>query len=203
MLWRSLMSCKDFIHTFLALPNDNLFYLTAFIYPRLCYVFITLAKLVFVESDGRGTNRSDQSEDIGHFQSSAWATLNVAKEADFLHLGKQILDKFSAVAVDYAGADGERDAMSNLAAAMTILMAGYEQQTNEEHRASNGAELVDSAAGMVPEHADGAVDFTAFQPGQMGNAGGGGALDTMFEWESPTRTAWDDMLESFSMSPFS
>src|ERR1700760_3960113 len=39
MLWRSLNSCKEFIHTFLSYRNQDLFYLTAFIYPRLCYVF--------------------------------------------------------------------------------------------------------------------------------------------------------------------
>src|ERR1700749_3229396 len=63
MLWRSLRSCKDFIHTFLSYRDQDLFYLTAFIFPRLCYVFITLAKLVFLDfdSDNRCGGEADQS----------------------------------------------------------------------------------------------------------------------------------------------
>ncbi len=67
---------------------------------------------------------------------------------------------------------------------------------NEKQRGSKGSETVHSAVGIAQEHADAAVDLAAFSPRQ-------GTFDMAFAWDSPTRMAWDDMLETFTMDPFS
>jgi hypothetical protein len=202
MLWHSLNSCKDFIHTFLSYRNQDLFYLTAFIYPRLCYVFITLAKLVFLNSDSSSTGRSDQS-DTRNFQGDPWRTINVAKEADFQELGKQVLEKFTAVATDFVGSDGQRDVMSNLASAMRILMAEYEQQMNGIQRALQSAEASAPAVEMAQKHTDAAADSTAYPSVEaIGYGGDSGIFDKAFVWEGLGNMGWDDLLENFTMGPF-
>jgi hypothetical protein len=203
MLWRSLNSCKGFIHTFLSYRNQDLFYLTAFIYPRLCYVFITIAKLVFLDSDSRGVGWSNQSDTLD-FHNRPWSMMNIAKEADFQGLGKRVLEKFTTVATNFVGADGQRDAMSNLASAMRILMAGYAQQMNEIQGGLHPAETSASTVEIIQEHTSAAVDSTAYSSVQgLGNGSDSGTFDIGFNWDSYSNTVWDDMLENFTMVPFS
>jgi hypothetical protein len=202
MLWRSLNSCKDFILTFLSYRNQDLFYLTAFIYPRLYFVFITLVKLVFLDSEGSGAGGSDQS-DTWDFQSHPWSTIKVAKEADFQELAKQVLEKFTAVSTDFVGSDGQRDAMSNLASAMQILMAGYVQQKNGMQRALQSAETPTSSVEMAQELTEAATNSTTYSSVEaIGNGGDSGTFDKTLVWEDLGNMVWDDLLDNFTMGPF-
>ena len=196
MLWRCLHSCKDFIHTFLSYQNQDLFYLTAFIYPRLSYAFITLLKLVFLEYYSSSTRRLDQS-DTRDCRRRLWKTSNIAEEAEFQELSKQILEKFSAVATDFVGADGERDAMSNLASAMRMLMVEYDQQMNEIQGALRSAETSTSAVGMTQEYTGAVVDPIAHSSVQGVDYGGNGSFDIAVAWESLANTGWEDLLQNF------
>jgi hypothetical protein len=201
MLWCSLNSCKDFIRTFLSYGNEDLFYLTAFIYPRLCYVFITLARLVTLDSNSGAMSGLDQS-DTRNFRSHSWSAMNVAKEAEFQELGKQVLEKFTAIATNFLGADGERDVMSNLASAMRLLMVGYEQQINEIENASRNAEVSAPTVEMAREQTHAAIGSTTYSTAQgTENGGSSSAFDMAFTWDSSANTVWDDILENFTIIP--
>jgi hypothetical protein len=203
MLWSSLNSCKDFIHTFMSYRNQELFYLTVFVYPRLCYVFITIARLVFLDFDSRGVGASPNQSDTRDFQSRLWGTANVAKEADYQRLGKRVFEKFTAVATNFIGPDGQRDAMSNLASSMRILITGYEHRMNEIQNAQYRPEMSGSEVEMIHEHPDIAVDSTTYSSVQEFNNGGdSGTFDIGFTWDSSASTIWDDILENFTIVPF-
>ena len=198
MLWRSLQGCKDFIETFISLPNEELFHLTAFVYSRLCYVFITLARLVFLN-----TNQSTASTPGSH-----WNIATVAKEAQYQHLGKQVLAKFTSIATDYIGPDGHRDPMSALASAMKLLLTGYEQQMNEVLKSGASDRLPGYTNGTVPQQHPqqefgGNMQIDNTTAAHASTADLDMNFDLDFTWDATASAAWDDVLETFTMSPFS
>ena len=214
MLMGSITSCKDFIQAFLSLPNVQLFHLTAFTYSRLCYVFITLARIVFLDiPQNSGVNHNPGLVSI---LDSTWRTAIVAREAQFQHLGKQVLAKFTAVATDYTGPNGHKDAMSALASAMKLLLTGYEQQMSDLRKSGVDTELPNRGNGALDQHnpqeydAEIQVDDPAAgitptdgRRSGSGTAGLDGAFDLDFTWDATASAAWDDVLETFTMSPFS
>ena len=199
MLWRSLQGCKDFIETFISLPNEELFHLTAFVYSRLCYVFITLARLVFLN-----TNQSTASTPGSH-----WNIATVAKEAQYQHLGKQVLAKFTSIATDYIGPDGHRDPMSALASAMKLLLTGYVQQMNDFQKSGRFSEPSDQANGGLEQQQQqqqeygGNVQIDNTTAAQASTADLDMNFDLDVTWDATASAAWDDVLETFTMSPFS
>jgi hypothetical protein len=202
-LWRSLSSCKDFVNTFLSFRDEDLFYLTVFIYPKLCYVFITLARLVFLDSDSAGTGGLDQPHPQ-RLQNQPWSVLKVAEEANFQGLGQRVLDRFAAVSTDFVGADGQLDAMATLGSAMRILMTGYEQQIVKIQQATNRAEAPDSVVEMISEHYNITVDPDSYSSIEDTGEGNVSAhLDTDFAQDSSANIAWNDILENFRMIPAS
>ncbi len=204
MLWSSLESCKAFVRKFLSYQNDDLFYLTAFVYPRLCYVFITIAKIVFLDIEHKGPAPSSDPSSTQGSQNRLWNTLDVAREAQFPQLSKAVLEKFTAVATDFVDDSGQRDAMANLASAMRILIAGYEQQM----RGIQGggllkAETIGPGRGETTHATDTlAVDLDPYSSFSLVDGAGGSAFDVTSPW-NPTPSTWDDILESFTMVPFS
>jgi hypothetical protein len=203
MLSHSLASCKSFVEIFLSYRTQDLFYLTSFIYPRLCYVFITIAKLVYLDSDGKAGNESAQTgtRDV---QKRTWNNMNVAKEANFQGLARLVLEKFAAVSTNFVGAEGQLDAMSNLASAMKILMAGYEQQMKEIQGDSQRSKTADKAVAVIQEDADADADSIMYPAvEEFGNSAGSGRFDIGFDWDSSATMIWDNMLENFTMMPFS
>ena len=214
MLMGSITSCKDFVHAFLSLPNAQLFHLTAFVYSRLCYVFITLARIVFLDiPQNRGVNHNPGLMQI---LNTSWSTAIVAREAQFQHLGKQVLAKFTAVATDYTGPNGHKDAMSALASAMKLLLTGYEQQMNDLQKSGVSTELPNRGGGALEQHTqqeygvemqgdDTAAAVASTTRTQRGSAMADldGAFDLDFAWDATASAAWDDILETFTMSPFS
>jgi hypothetical protein len=195
MLWRSLGNCKDYIHTFLSYQPQDLFHLTVFIYPRLCYVFVVLAKLVFLDSNGimSGLEQLNNSD----ADSCSWNTMNVAKEAEFQELGQKVLDKFTTVVTDFVGVNGQRDAMFNLASAMKLLMTGYEQQMTELQTMLQSRETSNSVIETPEEYDGSAVNSTPYSSVQgIGTGVDGDAFDMAFSWDSSANTFWDDVLDN-------
>ena len=129
----------------------------------------------------------------------------MAREAEFLHSGQQVLEEFRTVTTDFVGIDGRRDAMANFASMMQILIAGYEQQVNQSQGASQNAVILTSAVEMAAECTNEAADSTTYSSvhGMDGADGGGPAFNTTFAWDLSFDTFWDDMLENFTMIPFS
>jgi hypothetical protein len=126
MLTHSLNSCKAFINAFLSYGREDIFYVSAFIHPRLYYAFITLAKIVFLDPETTGANMSNTLAGP-----TLWNTTDMAKQADFKNLAKQVLDKFATIATDFVSTDGRRDAICTLAISMKVFIAGYEQQMKD------------------------------------------------------------------------
>lgn len=203
MLWSSLESCKAFVRKFLSYQNDDLFYLTAFVYPRLCYVFITMAKIVFLDVEHKVPALSSDPSSTQGSQNRLWNTLDVAKEAQFPQLSKAVLEKFTAVATDFADGSGQRDAMANLASAMRILIAGYEQQMSGMLGGLQKAETM-APGGCETAHATDAlaVDLDPYSSVSLVDGAGSGAFDVTSPW-NPTASTWEEILESFTMVPFS
>jgi hypothetical protein len=129
MLWNSLKSCKTFVHALLSLQNEELFYIAAFIFAKLCYVFISLANFVKLntcwtsECISQPVSQQQGPDNLLHPRGSIGA-VNMEREVDFVKLATQMRDKFMAVATEFAGPGGERDAMSNFAQRMQFLLSG-------------------------------------------------------------------------------
>jgi len=119
--------------------------------------------------------------------------VDIAKQAGFRELGKMALDKFNAVATDFTGPDGQRDAMSNLASTMRVLIAGYEHQMNESQGAL-GSETSHLAVQNEQE-----INTSTVAPIQeTDDANGGDAFD-VFAWEPSSNTAWDGILADLGL----
>lgn len=197
MLWDSMDACKTFIHTFLSFSSQDLYYLTALIYPRLCYVFITLAKLVFLNSETYNPEQSGESN-LQVYQSSPWDTIRAAEAADFHSLASQVLEKFTAAAAMFSGSDGQRNPMSNLASAIKVLMARYEQQIGEVQGAWRTAQSSVLAMETAQNLSSEATDLdTHFQAQAMDN-NVHGVFDAQFGWDFLSSVNWDDMLATFT-----
>jgi hypothetical protein len=91
-----------------------------------------------------------------------------------------------------------------LASSMKILMAGYEQQMNELQGAGGRSETAIPTVGLTQEHDNAEVDSTAYPSVEgVGNGGDSGMFDVGFDWDSSANMIWDNMLENFTMIPFS
>jgi hypothetical protein len=210
MLWNSLHSCKAFIHTFLSYQNPDLFFLTAFTFSRLCYVFITLAKLVHLNLDGTSedalqlTSQSPTQDAQRH----PWHTMNIAKEADFSVLATKVLEKFTAVATDFVGAEGERDPMWYLSSMVGILMSGYEKQMRGKQRAMLNAEALAKELDSAQKQIGTAIDSTSFPSQGTSSAASNGNFGASsleqsaeLQWDSLDDMAWEQILDNFMMIP--
>lgn len=198
MLWRSLSSCQDLIHTFLSYRNQDLFYLTIFVCPRLLYAFITLAKLVALHSEDRrvGGTQPAALDSPSH----PWNMVDFKNEVNYQQLAKKVLDKFTAISTDFIGADGRRDSMANAAAGIKMMIAGYERQTNELQTPAQSVEVshpVEETSQEQPDTAGSAV-YTCGQ--EVGDSNG--TFDIDFTWDLPAETWWDDVLDSFTIVPY-
>ncbi|KAF2103559.1 hypothetical protein NA57DRAFT_53074 [Rhizodiscina lignyota] len=206
MLLSSLNSCKSFLHAFISYQNRDLYYLTVFIIPRLYYVFITLLKLVFLDFDNRGEDNSQQADQTTpESQNQPWHMMNIAQESDFFALASRVLQKFTAVATDFIGPEGQRDAMSNFASAMKILMTGYEKQMNEKQTTMVNAETAKMPD--LEESSDTVVESTPYTSRGADNDDSNEVLDLssvdQLSWDLSDNILWDEMLNTFSMLPFS
>lgn len=198
MLWRSLSSCQDLICTFLTFQNQDLFYLTAFVCPRLLYAFITLAKLVAIYSENRVAGESETSTLV--MPNQDWSIVELANETNFQELAKKVLDKFTAISTDFVGADGRRDSMSNAASAIKMMIAGYEQQIKEIQISLQSRQMSVSEGAISNGAPDTAGSTTYTCDYEIG--GGNTTFETDFTFNSPENTFWDDILESFTIVPY-
>jgi hypothetical protein len=194
MLTRSLNSCKHFIHTFLSYGREELFFVTAFIHPRLYYAFITLAKIVFLEYETSGTHMSNTLA-----SPKLWNTMDIAKEADFQNLAKQVLDKFLAISTDFVSTDGRRDAMCNLAASMKVFIAGYDQQMKEFQEIVQNSET--SALPVEPHLEQNSTNVSTAQLPIQDIGRIDGDFDMIWESVANSTWDWDDIMENFSVAP--
>lgn len=198
MLWRSLTSCHDLIRTFLSYQNQDLFYITAFVCPRLVYAFITLAKLVALHLENNTASESQPPalDVAGHPCSMA----EFVNEVNYQELAKQVLDKFAALSTDFVSVDGRRDSMANAASGMKMMMAGYERQINERQRPLQCAQLSVSAGEALDEHPETVRSSIYTGDHEVGYAESN--LDMDFAWGSVGNMLWDDVLESFTIVPY-
>jgi hypothetical protein len=194
MLWRSLSSCQDLIRTFLSYQNQDLFYLTAFVCPRLLYAFITLAKLVALHSEnGAGGPQSATSGFPGH----SWSLLDFAREVNYQHLARQVFDKFTSVSAKFIGADGRQDSMANAASGMKMMIEGYERQMDKVQSPPRSMEMPATMGEISQQHLE--ANHTAYTRDQEVDDS---SFDANFTWEAPENTFWDDILESFTIVPY-
>ncbi|KAL7908504.1 hypothetical protein GGI35DRAFT_62245 [Trichoderma velutinum] len=187
MLCDSLQTCQEFIRTFLTFSSYDLRYLTVFIYPKLCYVFMTLSKLVFLDSGSNHAKDSGQPEHQAS-QTSLWEPVHVAAQADFQTLASQVLEKFTAGASSNSYFEGQRNAMSNFVFAMKLLMSRYEQQMNQIRKDWHNTEPLVLPI-EIPQ------DGTAAAPNGNGNVPNIVNMDTAFSWELLASIGWEDSLE--------
>jgi hypothetical protein len=200
MLWNSLTSCKASVNAFLAIQNEELFYMTAFTFSKLCYVFISLAN--FVRLDTCWTSECI-SQPVGRQQGldgplSPWqsiGTVSMEREVDFHKLVSQMRDKFMTVATEFTGPDGERDAMHNLAQRMQLLLSGYENQQKTTTSTAEQAQIDRSNHGSHAQETP---------SNEIGNDSMGASYfeeDIHLEWDSMSDKAWNRVLDSFMMYP--
>ena len=210
MLWHSFESCKAFIERFLSCRNPDLFFLTAFTLSKLCYVFITLAKLVQLDLDRMGEDASNPTTELRTPEAdhSLGRRMTLAKEADFFFLASKVLEKFTAVATDFVGIDGERDAMWNLSSMMRIIMSAYERQMREKQKPILNAEVSAKELEMAQDRSGAAIDPASYSSRETGTSGSDGTYgsssleqSTEIQWGLTDDIVWDQILDNFSMIP--
>jgi len=143
MLWKSLECSEALLQRFISCPDSDLYFMTVFTHLKLCYVFITLAKLI--RFDLRLMN-IDHLGATGRF--STPPQMSFVRETNFPHLAPKILEKFTALATDYLGPEGERDAMWDLAFVVMMLTSGYEKEAAEVQEAMSKSKTISRQLGL-------------------------------------------------------
>jgi hypothetical protein len=187
MLCDSLQLCQEYIRTFLVFSSHDLPYLTVFIYPKLSYVFMTLSKLVFLDSDNCPPKASGHLE-LQNIQNSPWDPVRVGAEADFLTLATEVSEKFAAGASNYGDFDGQRSAMANLGSAMKILMLRYEQQMGQFRKGFLNTEQLAFSKEISQDNAAEAAN-------EIGTMSNNTNMDMALPWDLLASLRWEETLE--------
>ena len=202
MLWSSLQSCNSLARTFLSYQDSDVFFLTAFAFSKLCYVMVTFAKLVQLELSLASKDNSRTTEP----QRQHW--INVVKEAEFPYLAVKVMEKFSNLATDFVGTDGERDAMWNLSSMVRIMVSGYEKQAGQLQRATLSSEVSTRELEGAQDRNDRATGPNSFHSQQADDPEenvpfGAPFLEQSsdFQWDRLDNIAWDQILDGFSIVP--
>jgi hypothetical protein len=192
MLWNSMQCCKALIQSFLAYSAQQVSSLTAFTYSRLCYAFITLARIGNMDLGTLSENCSGQIMPCGSVsQHHTQPALSLAEGLDFTHLASKVQARFTALATDFVDSQGERDTMAKLSNTMGMMITGFDRQMRDKRKQL----VVNDGLDEVADNS-----FAEFNT-ETSNGGLNDGFGQDFQWEGLDDVMWDQVLESFALIP--
>jgi hypothetical protein len=213
MLWRLVEFHDDFIHSFLAAPDEQLSRYSFATYSKLCYALISLARVAFalldIQEAYMGCAGVNHVRDEGS-TAPALAVESIGYEKRCLSLIK----KFDSVESHLRSVSGQSDqsceAMRHLSLLTKSMMTSYTQRV--KRRIARTSRLPDSGAshgmGETSASSGAARDMTTTVPPMSANTGteiSGGwselspdSMEGVIDFDEKT---WEDMLSAFTLPP--